>query len=71
MSSDLSVSPIVMINRIAAREAASGDVHLAKVAELRMRLATAESAQQARAALLDPSPAPPPALTGADVDRLV
>ncbi|MEO9299380.1 hypothetical protein [Devosia alba] len=71
MSSDLSVSPIVMINRIAAREAASGDVHLAKVAELRMRLATAESAQQARAALLDPSPALPPALTGADVDRLV
>lgn len=71
MSSDLSVSPIVMINRIAAREAASDDVHLAKVAELRMRLATAESAQQARVALLDPSPAPPPALTGADVDRLV
>ncbi|MDP2779195.1 hypothetical protein [Devosia sp.] len=71
MSSDLSVSPIVMINRIAAREVASDDVHLAKVAELRMRLATAESAQQARAALFDPSPALPPALTGADVDRLV
>ncbi|MGV8853695.1 MAG: hypothetical protein ACOH2L_03545 [Devosia sp.] len=71
MNSDLSVSPTVMINRIVAREATPKGAELARVADLRMRLAAAETAQQVRVAQFDPTAKALPVITGADVDRLV
>jgi hypothetical protein len=71
VSNDLSVSPTVMINRIVVREATPIAAHLARVADLRMRLEQAQIAQQARATQFDPDAVVPPVISGADVDRLV
>ncbi len=68
MSNALGTSPSVMVNRIALREGASLNTQLAKVAELRAAMVTA----QAQAAQASPETAPP-AITanGAEVDLLV
>lgn len=71
MSNDLSVRPVVMINRIVARELTPPGAELARVADLRLRLEHAQAEQQVRATQFDPEAEAPPVLTGADVDRLV
>lgn len=71
--SALGISPAVMINRIVLREGDATTPHLAKVAKLRMDLATALNEEQAKAANLSPTgEAPAPIIdSGAVVDRLI
>lgn len=71
--SNLTLNPAVMINRIAYRDGNPATPHLAKVAKLRMDLATAVNEAQAKAANLSPTgEAPKPVVdSGADVDRLI
>lgn len=68
--SALGISPAVMINRLVLREGDSTTPHLAKVAKLRMDLATAAQEEQARQAQLNPDAKPIPLDAGAVVDLL-
>ena len=72
MSSALSITPAVMINRKVHEGAQPGN-HLLQVALLRANVTAAAQQEQARTALLQPEAATRPAsvITGADVDRLV
>lgn len=71
--STLGISPAVMINRLVLQEGDTTTPHLAKVARLRMDLATAVNEAQAKAANLSPSGAAPPPVVdfGAVVDKLI
>jgi len=68
--SALGISPAVMINRLVLREGDSTTPHLAKVAKLRMDLATAAQEEQARQAQLNPDAKPILVDAGAVVDLL-
>lgn len=73
MGNPIAISPAVMINRIAHESGTPAGAHLAKVAELRLRLQTEANDQQHHAALLSPNgEAEPPLVdSGAAVDRLI
>lgn len=68
--SALGISPAVMINRLVLNEGDSHTPHLAKVAKLRMDLATAAQEEQTRQTQLDPDAKPQPLDAGAVVDLL-
>ncbi|MBE7732782.1 hypothetical protein [Devosia faecipullorum] len=69
MTNPIGIGPAVMINRIAHNEGASLTTQLAKVAQLRLQLASAqagkeESDQASEAALAHPA-------NGAEIDLLI
>ncbi len=66
MANPLGVSPAVMVTRIAQSEGASLATQLAKVAQLRLQMATAQAEKAASGEVALANPA-----NGAEVDLLI
>lgn len=69
MSTPIGTSPALMITRIAQNEGASLATQLAKVAQLRMQMASAQAEKQAETSPAEQALANP--INGAEVDLLI